>query len=105
MNAGAVYYRPLDEELARPQLRVLRFLRHFEDASLVELLDAAREPSHKNHTAYQAFSRALLRHTEYGFVERIRSGGIYRYRITEAGRAELERRLSAAGLSEGDPIR
>lgn len=95
-RAGA-YYVPVDETLERPKVRVLRALRFFESASLAELLDAVRE---HNDNTYQAFARALLQHSQGGFVVRLGTPP-YRYRITSAGRRELERLLARGDINEG----
>jgi DNA-binding transcriptional ArsR family regulator len=99
-QAGAPRYLPLDELLEEPRVRVLRLLRHFDSASLPELLDAAREPATWNSPPYQAFSRALLRHVEAGHVERFGQQQRYRYRVTASGRRELARLLAKGEVTE-----
>jgi hypothetical protein len=99
-QAGAPRYLPLDELLDSPRVRVLRLLRHFESATLTDLLVAGSEPIEGNSPVYQAFARALLKHSVTGCVERMGIPGRYRYRITPAGRLELRNTLAKAEITE-----
>jgi len=86
-----VKYQPLDALLAQPQVRTLRKLRRFDWATIDEVYPDA-QPTEK-HSAW----RALKKLVAAGFVE-IRdatTGRHNEYRITAAGRAELERVLAS----------
>lgn len=91
-------YVQLDELLSQPATRLLRALRFFDWVSSSDLYVALDVGDHEQ----SAFSAALARSARDGFVDRNRSGGVT-YRLTAAGRRELERRLR--GESRMQPAR
>jgi predicted MarR family transcription regulator len=70
------------------QPRVLRALRHFDQASLLDLKETLNI---LNATDSRRVWSALKKLTAAGFVDRDDSTGTHRYRITAAGRDELAR--------------
>lgn len=83
-------YTPLDETLAMPVTRLLRTLRRFDSARSGDLY-LALELSEDERSAYSA---ALSRMTKSGLVERDSySSDGWLYRLTNEGRAELDRRM------------
>lgn len=83
-------YTPLDETLAMPVTRLLRALRWFDWARSGDLY-LALEVSDDERSNYSA---ALSRMAKSGLVERgDNSTDGWAYRLSGAGRAELDRRL------------
>lgn len=87
-------YRPLDEVLARPRMRILRALRRFDLASSLDLFLASSDEHNR-----MAWSNALTHLVRGGLVERVpvrergyndRAITVSYYRITPAGLAEIE---------------
>lgn len=83
-------YTPLDETLAMPVTRLLRALRWFDWTRPSDLYVVLELAEHEK----SAYSAALSRMTKSGLVERgDHSTDGWAYRLSDAGRAELDRRL------------
>lgn len=85
-------YRPLDEVLARPTVRVLRALQWFDGVTAADLLDALDiedegERNDYNHRLWWAGTRGYVRGERWGL-----------YRITDAGRAWLAKQIARADV-------
>ena len=93
----AIQYTPIDSILALPTVRVLRAMRFHGWISGGELLDSLTVAPGSERWNYNAVMYRLHRD---GMLERRRSAGItasndrHEYRITAAGRADLQRRLT-----------
>jgi hypothetical protein len=95
-------YRPIDEVLESPPVRILRALRHFDGISCFDLFEIIGVPRHNGGTdaLRDAHTQALCRLNKAGLIERMRfSGMLVRgegfnwYRVTEAGRQWLAEQL------------
>jgi hypothetical protein len=88
-------YRPLDEILSSPTVRILRALRWFDWVEMADLLDALDESDDLSAARIRVTMNYLV-HT--GRVESTGrgKGTRHRYRITQAGRGELARQLKRA---------
>lgn len=90
MSNGSPRYSPLDETLAMPVTRLLRALRRFDWTRPGDLYVALEIGEHEK----SSFSAALSRMANKGLVERgDHSTDGWAYRLSDAGRVELERRL------------
>lgn len=92
-------YRPLDNLLSKPRVRVLRTLKRFgfDDVSSADLHDAL--DAH-NKPAKLAIWRALETLVPAGFVERRVEDGTNYYRITKSGLDELAAILAKGEVNE-----
>jgi hypothetical protein len=85
-----VAYRPVDEILERPSIRILRAIRWFDAVTATDLLDAMDITEDR-----AAWAVRLAQLARDGLL----SGGSWRvYRITPAGRAWLARQLARADV-------
>lgn len=98
-------YRPIDEILNQPIVRVLRRLRWFDWISLAELFDAldvevlGTRNGRARSRERDRYSAALEYAVRSGLVERGGKRPRCVYRITGAGRTELRRRVNGYDLS------
>lgn len=84
-------YIPLDELLESPKIRLLRAIRTFEWAMSSHLMNHLSVPSRtEDKRVHDVYSQHLARLCANGLVERRGLPPNSEYRITAAGRAELE---------------
>jgi hypothetical protein len=85
-------YIPLDELLDSPKVRLLRAIRTFEWAMSAHLMEYLGVPSKvEDKRVHDVYSQHLARLVHGGLVERRGLKPMCQYRITSAGRNELER--------------
>ena len=87
---GYIPYTPIDEQLERPKVRILRMLRHFHYVGALELYSALEINYDRN--VRDRYHQALRRLVEAGMVvDHPDIDDSPRYRITDAGQRELKR--------------
>jgi hypothetical protein len=91
MAESFVSYRPIDEQLDTPKIRLLRALRHFTWISVSELLQIMGESY--DYTVINRYSQAMLRLAQRGLVDTddTFSQHYLRYAINLKGLRELRR--------------
>jgi hypothetical protein len=90
-------YRPIDELLAMPKVRVLRILRRFEWASSTEITDALELDA----AEVGLYSATISRLFKDGAIDR--SGDriySYRYKVNAKGRTQLDRIIGRSAITD-----
>jgi hypothetical protein len=99
-----INYAPLDALLDRPEVRLLRALRHFDWAPASDLYIALDVP-HEDSFNRNVFETTLYRSIKAGFARRRGPRNWTEYQLTKRGLRHLEQRLAVDMGTEFAPAR
>lgn len=74
-------YRPLDQWLEMPHVRIARTLKHFDQATALEIFDALDLPP--DDSTRQLFSQAIQRLLKMGHIEQLGAVKPFTYRLVK----------------------